>query len=169
MAENAAFRIVISKKLLLWGGIVLLAVGGLGGYGLWKINQPKSLLPRAITKQIDTFTPYFYFDQIPNGYGVEESTIHFEEGVLLIPLTKIGSPSVIISEQPMPDNLPTTIMENGRAVKGTIGKAAITVIEGHPAGVLIAPGQPKTFILLSGIGVQDAQFEALLQSLKAVD
>lgn len=127
-----------------------------------------SLLPERIATQATTFDPYFYRNKIPAGYTFDDSRISFDQGVLIVPLAKPGSPAITLTEQAAPANVTAeNLQQNGARVSGTAAPATINDIEGRLLGTMIVSTQQgRTLVLLNAPGNADkADLTALLQGL----
>ena len=153
-------------------GTSLIILAGLGG-GVWAIwnahRQPETLLPAALLQQAHGFTPYFYAGQIPAEYTLDTSKATIDQGVLIMPLTSAGKPSIVLTEQSAPSSVSQQdLQQNGDKVDGTIAPATINDIEGRLLGTMIvADKQGHTLILLNALGnANKADLTDLLQGLR---
>jgi hypothetical protein len=137
----------------------------------WRLQSPSSLLPATATRQVSGFTPYFYKRSIPAGYQFDASQIQYSAGVLIVPLTKAGSPRLVITEQPLPKDLSekNLAQDNSTRVKNAAASAYIHSVEGRWVGVMPVSGT-KTLILLNSTSAEmdKDDLSALLQGLQAV-
>ena len=149
-------------------GLAGLAVSlvGLGWAFGWQTPNKSSLLPRNITQQITSFTPYFYEQQVPSGYIMDQSKVVYKDQILMVPLQKANAATIVLTEQPMPPKLPDEhIQQNGEDVSVDTGKATINDIEGRLVGTLITRDR-QTLILLSSVGEAGKDdIKTLLQKL----
>src|SRR5262249_3459271 len=138
---------------------------------IWKLRQPSSLLPADLVAQVNNFTPYFYPKKIPAGYSLDKTKASFSGGVLIMPLTKTGSPTIVINEQQIPLTLSDEqVQQNSEKVAGTLGTASINSIEGRLVGTMVvSASNHRTLILLNASGDADkADLTALLQGLRSM-
>ena len=158
-----------SKKRLLLCVTLFVVVLTTGSLLFWRIQQPQSLLPEAITAQIQDFTPYFYIKQIPAGYSLDNTRVSFNHGVLIIPLTKPGNATITLNEQKLPTGLSDPdIQQNGEVVEGTISPATINDIEGRLLGTMLA-SVDHTMVLLNASGdTTKDDLTALLRGLQPI-
>jgi hypothetical protein len=166
ISEAKPARTKKSKKKLLFGSLILAAVLIGAGFWTWHAMQPKSLMPKDISSQITTFTPYFYFDEVPAGYELSKSRVEKEFGVALFSLTKLGRPAVTLSEQPLSSGLdPNQLLKGGESVRGAAQPATINSVEGRYVGIMVDT-KSKTMILLNT--TNDAEKEDLKDLLKGL-
>ena len=155
--------VVMSSSL-----VILAGLGG-GTWAIWNAHrQPATLLPAAMVQQVHDFTPYFYTGQIPAGYTLDTSKASLDQGVLIMPLTNAGKPSVVLTEESMPSSVSQQdLQQNGSKIAGTIAPATINDIEGRLLGTMIvANKRGRTLILLNAPGNTDkADLTVLLQGL----
>ncbi len=158
----------IPYNKLIWAVLGLLLLGT-GGFLAWQSLSSEPLLPPEITQKITGFTPYFYERRVPGGYTVDQSRVLYDGQVLMIPLTKAGVPSIILTEQQLPQNLPDeNVQQNGESVTVTTGKATINNVEGRLVGTLLAR-QHRTLILLSSPNdTNKDDLKMLLQKLRPI-
>jgi|GEM_PF-2411208 len=159
-----------SKKKILFGSFVIVAALLIGaGFWVWQAMQPKSLMPKDISSQITTFTPYFYFDEVPAGYKLSKSRMEKEFGVALFSLTKLGRPAITMSEQPLSSGLdPNQLLKGGESVRGAAQPATINSVEGRYVGIMVDTSN-KTMILLNTTNdAEKEDLKDLLRGLKPV-
>lgn len=154
-----------TRAKVLWlvgAGLVVVGVG-LGWYFL---ARPVALLPASITNRIYGFSLYFYEHNIPGGYNVDASQVIYSGQVLMVPLTKPNAPTIVLTEQPLPNIPDDNIQQNGEGVTVSTGKATINNIEGRLVGTLI-PSDRHTLILLNAPGEANKDdLKVLLQELR---
>ncbi len=155
-------------------GLLAAVLNGLdvGGVAVWRLHiHPQSLLPAEVAGRVSGFPLYFYSRRIPGGYGLDAGRVSSNEGVLIMPLTKLGGPAITLTEQAMPAKLSDDeLQQNGDKVSGTAGPATINDIEGRLVGTMLATqaGQ-RVLILINAPGSADkADLTALLQGLRPV-
>jgi len=160
------------KKVLL---IIILAIVILGlictGVILflkpWHNKTPAvAFLPSAIIQRVD-FPVYFYKDAIPDGFHLNESSVVYDQGILIFTLTHpIKQQTVSITEQALPAQFKDSATVGDNKVTGAEGSATVSFREGRTVGTLITKDK-KTFVNLNSsdsIGTQTAQ--DLLRYLK---
>ena len=147
----------------LWIAVVILIVLGIAsGLILWNATKSTSLLSKNVAGQITGFTPYFYFDEIPAGYTFDQSRAKIDQGVLFLPLTKSGSPDIVLTEQVWDPSLKINDLEGrGTKIKDAAGPAAINSVEGRQVGVMVIP-RDHTLVLLNCPGGTDKDVLASL-------
>lgn len=163
--------LVISKKTLIIAGAVFVVICiVLSWRFFWRPNQPHSLLPTTIAKQITNFTPYFFFDKIPDGYSLDEKNISFDQGIIIIPLTKSGSPTIVLTEQVLPSNLSQDLLEqeDSKKIKDAALPAIINKVEGRMVGVMTSKQDRLLLLLNAPDAVRTEDMTGLLQALKPV-
>lgn len=157
------------RNLLTIAGVFLLIGGGviLGVY--LRANQNRSLLPARVVQQARDFTPYFYLNSIPAGYALDTTHISTDAGILIVPLTSQGRPTIVLTEQRLPDNAAHLgIQDNGQKVTGTNAPATINDVEGRLVGTMVVDSQ-KTLIFLNAPGNADkGDITALLRGLQPI-
>lgn len=152
-------------RLWLIGVGVALCLGGAGLW--WWQTQNALLLPSTIMQKINGFTPYFYVTNIPAGYTVDQKTMVYENGVLMVPLAKKDSPNVVITEQAMPTRVTKEeLQKNGKAVSETAQPATINDIEGHLVGTMVDAGNHTLVMINSPSESNNADITLLLQGLR---
>lgn len=159
-----------SKKKLVIGSVILaIAIIVGGGFWVWQATRPKFLMPKDISSQVTSFTPYFYFDEVPAGYKLADSRLDKEFGVALFSLTKLGRPAITVSEQPLSGSVdPNKLLKGGESVRGTTGPATINQVEGRLVGIMINTDN-KTMILLNTTSDAEKQdLKDLLKGLKPI-
>jgi hypothetical protein len=147
--------------------LALLGVGVLAV--LHFASKPASLLPPGIAKQINGFTPYFYYKQVPGRYAVQTAQITYGNGVLIVPLEGPDGTRLVLTEQAMPADLSArAVQQNGKAVETSTGKATINGVEGRQVATLI-PYRGRVLILINATAETNPDdLGALLQQLKPV-
>lgn len=136
---------------------------------MWK-SQPRLLLPQLVAKQATRFVLYFYYDEIPAGYSFNQKDISFSDNILMVPFTKTGVPTVVLTEQPLPNNLPKDLLKEGDEINISWGSATINKINGHLIVTILASKSPQTLILLTTSDANSpAELTALLQGLRPTD
>jgi len=158
------------KRWLMAGGIVLLGVLLSAGVVLKRVStHTATLLPAAVSQKAQGFTAYFYAKAIPEGYRLDTAHISTDAGVIIMPLTKPEYPTIVLTEQALPDNADQLgLQDNGQKVAGTLAPATINDVEGRLVGVMIVR-ETKTLILLNAPGNGNrADMAALLQGLRPV-
>jgi len=151
------------RWMLIMGALVALSAAGVL---TWRLTRPaSSLLPASITKQVTSFTPYFYFNSIPADYTLDITHASVRDDVMFVPLTRAGSSQVVLTEQLLPSTLHRDdVQQNGNPVDNTLGTATVNNIEGRQLGTMIVG---KTLILLSGsTDTSKEDLIKLLQGLK---
>jgi hypothetical protein len=163
MEETKRIRSVPKAWLLNGIGVcaLLLAIIGLL---TWQLLKPAPLLPKSLTSQVTTFTPYFYTGKIPAGYTLDTAHASYSQGVLMLPLTKNGSPTVILAEQY--GTQIKNLHEGGDKVENTNDPASINSVEGRMVGVMDASAHHTLIIFNAPSGVDKDDLTALLQALK---
>lgn len=159
-----------SKKTLILGW-TLVATGIVVGTGAWLILRPtlvKPLLPKSITSQITGFTPYFYNEAVPAKYSFNPKAVQYNSGVLIIQLTKPGSPDVTLTQQALPAKLsPTTLLEKGTKLTTLAGSATVNSVEGRLLATIVSSSKPQTLILINTAETTSkTDVTALAQSLQ---
>jgi hypothetical protein len=155
-------RTVIKRRLLIGVGCAVIVFVGVI---LWQVMAPKPLLPNSILSQLHNFSPYFYFDRVPAGYTVDIAHANANGGLLFVPLTKQGSPTIVLTEQQMPTKLTNQdIQQGGKKVESVEGSATVNSIEGRQVGTLIT--SRKTLILLNG--PEDTSMDDLAELLRGL-
>lgn len=135
----------------------------------WHATQSVSLLPAAVTKQITSFTPYFYKGSIPGGYTLS-ATPSFSHGVLFVSLARPGSPPLSITEQAKPANqTEDDLFASGERIEGTAGRASINSVEDRIIGVMVSL-DGKTLVMVSSAGeIGKEEVAQLLRGLTALE
>jgi hypothetical protein len=153
-------------RILVIAAVICVAVAVVG---FMLLTKSSFLLPASTVQQVTGFTPYFYNGSVPAGYTFDASRITYGSNILMLPLTKSGSATIIMTEQQLPDNLSDQdIQQNGESVTSTVGKASINTIEGRLVGTLIVRDR-KTLIILNAPGeASKDDIRALLQGLVPV-
>lgn len=132
-------------------GCILVLLGILA----WQSSQSQSLLPANIAQKIHGFTPYFY-KKFPAGYTADLKRIVYDNGVLMVSLTKDGGSPVVITEQAISANLSMqSLQQNGEAVQNTAAPASINDVEDRFVGTMIAQND-HTLILITATSNDDA-------------
>lgn len=169
--QKKSIKLVISKKAVFVSAtlfiILCLTVGGIL---FLKAGQPQSLLPESVAKQTTQFTPFFFFDKIPGNYSLDTSSISFDQGIAIIPLTRPDSPSVTITEQLLPENFSPDLIrqDNSQQVKDTAAPAIINKIEGRTVGIMTSD-EHNVLLIINAPGDMSAEdMTMLLQGLKPI-
>ena len=157
-------RPVRLRMILIVVSICVALVTVIVGFRLF--TKDTFLLPADIGQQVTGFTPYFYNNRIPAGYALDAARSSYGNKVLMLPLTKSGAATIVMTEQHLPDSLSDeAIQQNGESVASTAGKAAINSIEGRLVGTLIIRDR-KTLIIFNAPGeAAKDDIRALLQAL----
>lgn len=167
--DRPIFKLAITKRALVAVvALLLFAALAVSGFMAWKANQSRPLLPDSIARQITGFTPYFFYDEIPGGYSLDEKSISFDDGIVIIPLTKPGSPPVVLTEQPLPDNLSPDLLQEKESekVKNTAAPAIINKVEGRLVGIMTSR-EHRLLLLINAPGnLHTEDIAELLQGLK---
>jgi hypothetical protein len=154
-----------------WVIVSLLVIGLItGGFAFWKANQSSSLLPANIAKNITDFTPYFFFEQIPNGYSLNTSAISFDGDIAIMPLTNPDKPTVVLTEQPLPDNLSSDLLrqDDSQQVKDTASPAIINKIEGRVVGIMTSKSNKLLLLINAPADMPTEDMAKFLQNLKPI-
>jgi len=156
---------ILVKRLLLTALLIVLI--GICSFFVWKLNRPKSLLPKNISA---TNAPYFYFGKIPAGYYLKESRTHEELDATAFGLAKPGKPEIILTEQKItkgPDM--DQLMQNGEEIKDAPYPAVINAVEGRIVAIM-SDTDSKTLVILNAPGNAEKQdLKQLLLGLKRTD
>lgn len=150
---------------------VTLCTAAAGGVALWQLNKQQSLLPDSVVKKIGAFTPYFYNQRIPAGYSLDREHTVYDHNVLIVTLTQASDPSVVITEQPLPSDLPEDIAFKGdktEKVETTNGKAVMNDVEGRLVGTMITNDRTTLIIINTTHKTYKNDMVALLQGLVAL-
>jgi len=148
------------------GGIVGCALGALAIF-VWQSGQPKSLLPAGVAQKIHGFSPYFY-KNIPAGYTADLKHLVYDNGVLMVSLTKDGASPIVLTEQAAANLSADDLQQNGEPVQNTVAAASINNVEGRFVGTMFAKNE-HTLILLTSTSNNDAaksDITALLRGLQ---
>lgn len=149
-----------------FAGIIVCVLGALVFWG-WQWSQPQSLLPTDIAQKIHGFTPYFY-KNVPAGYTVDLKSIVYDNGVLMVPLTKGGGSPIILTEQAVSAKLSAQdLQQNGESVAGTVATATINNVEGRFVGTMLVQNN-HTLILMSASSNNDAVKDDLTSLLRGL-
>jgi len=150
----------------------LIVIGLGGGFFWWNQGKPAaSLLPAAVSKKVDAFTPYFYRGRIPADYHADTDHATYTAGVLMMSLTKVGAPSLTLSEQAMAK----TIVEDDLFINGEkvdvngSAKASVNSVEGRLLGVFLSGDRKTLAFLTTTSDMNKNDLKALLQELVPVD
>lgn len=158
---------VWSRKQI--AGVILLFILIIAGasFAGYVTQQPRPLLSTDITSRVSDFTPYFYNDEIPAGYAIDEARITANSDLLIIPLAKDSDTTIVVTEQPMPPNLTEEqLLQNGNKVEGASNPAVFSKVEGRVVGTMVAQNH-KTLILLNAPdNVSEDDVIALLKNLR---
>lgn len=163
--------LVITKKALIVVGVALLFIClVLSWWFFWKPNQSHSLLPATVAKQITNFTPYFFFDKIPDSYSLDEKNISFDDGVVIMSLTKPHNPTLVLTEQTLPTNLPPNLLQekDSEKVKNTAAPAIINKVEGRFVGIMTSQEHELLLIINAPGNMRTEDISSFLQALKPV-
>jgi hypothetical protein len=146
--------------------VIIAVVVGFAWHSIFR----SSPLPSWITAQSVGFAPYFFTGRIPAYYKIDTAHITYSQGLLFIPLTKPGQPTITITEQGMPQTLSISdIQQNSEAVDVAGGSASINTIEGRLVGTFINADH-KTLVVLSSTDseINKDDLRLLLQGLQVV-
>ncbi len=158
------------KKKLTIVGCLILATGSIVAFVLWHQQKPQSLLPPTIADQIVDFTPYFFLGQIPDGYSLNTKNVSFDQNIMIIPIKASGGQTLVVTEQHLPDNLPTDLQQekDSEKVQNTAAPAFINKVEGRLVGIMISQKDKVLLIVNAPDSVHADIVAKLLQALKPV-
>jgi len=149
-----------------WVGGIIGCVLGLLAIFVWQSSQPKSLLPADVAQKIHGFTPYFY-KSIPAGYTADLKHLVYDNGVLMVSLTKDGGSPVVLTEQAATNLSTQDLQQNGEPVQNTAASASINDVEGRFVGTMYAKND-HTLILLTSTSNTDAAKSDITLLLRAL-
>jgi hypothetical protein len=157
-----------SKKtmitIIICGCALAIAVASLVFWG--KHQKTTSLLPKRIADQAQ-FTPYFYFDTIPAGYAI--GTTQTDEGVIMVSLVKKDSPTIVLTEQSLPEKLDvSSLQRNEDKIKGTKAPATISKVGERLVGTMIDKNNGVLVLLSETGGTNKNDLSTMLKSLRLI-
>lgn len=170
--DKSTTKAVINKKVLLATVVALLVVClAVGGFLLWRSNQPRSLLPTTVAKQITDFTPYFFFDEVPGGYSLNEKLISFDQEIVIMPLTTPDLPPIVLTEQALPETLSQDLLQEKDSiiVKNTAAPAIINKVEGRMVGIITSKKHKLLLLINAPSTMHQEDMTEMLQGLKPID
>jgi hypothetical protein len=154
--------LILAGSGIVAGSIFIVAV-------LWQPWRPPRI-PAEYVGQIQTFTPYFYPDQIPGGFTLVRKSLHYSNGVLVMQL-KSASQTVSLSEQALPKKLAQQEVPKELRVEGVDGTAALSYSKTRTIGTVMANGVDgkRTLILLNTTDhIDEATVKDLMRALRPV-
>ncbi|HZM63519.1 MAG TPA: hypothetical protein VFB59_00110 [Candidatus Saccharimonadales bacterium] len=167
--HKSTARPVIRKKALLATVIIFIVLSSIAvGFLFWKNNPSRSLLPSTVANQIADFTPYFFFDEIPGGYTLDEKSVSFDQNIVIMTLTKPGAPSIVLTEQALPEDLPQDLLagEGTQKIENTVAPALINNVEGRLVGIMTSE-QHNILLLINASGsTKSEDVTTMLQALR---
>jgi hypothetical protein len=167
MAELTIKIPQLSSRRLAIGGAGLGAAALLAAGAILFLNRTSGLATIAHGK-IEAFTPvYFAHETPPDGYGVDFEHSRYDGKLLQISLTKDADQTVVITEQARPDGVSADqLLSHVSAVKGALGPAGVTSVEGRVVGTMLPTGA-ETLVLVNAPGsVSTSDVSDVLKSLR---
>lgn len=171
-AQSAHEKWGFGKKRMVWTIVAIVLVGLLlGGFTFRNFKRPQSLLPETVASQITGFTPYFFFDKIPNGYSLNERSIGFDQNIMIVPLIKSGDSTIVLTQQALSQNLSQELLEQEDSIKikGTAAEMAIiNKVEGRMVGIMTSKKYNLLLLINAPANTPEEIITELLQELKPI-
>jgi hypothetical protein len=159
---------LVKKQWIFWGvgaaGLLLISAGV-----LLKIDRNyQSGLPRDVTTRL-SFTPYFYSEHPPSQFTLaSKNDLTYSTNSLLVSLKNKDGKKVVISEEPMPENLKKSKVQGDEDVPGAPGSAAVSYNEGRIIGTLLTADK-QTMVVINAANTLDSSImKDLLRQLQPI-